>query len=117
MALNEIFRDADHLSLPVKAGTKSGDPVRVGGLNGVAQTDRMEEDGDPSSGNEVGNATVWLKGGHEFTVDFAVTDIGSLVYITTAGKLTATEATNDVFGHALSLKSAPSGPLVVRIAN
>ena len=63
MALNEKFRDADHLSLPVPAGKKSGDHVRVGGLNGVCQADR---DAD-------GNATVWLKGGHVFTTDFAVT--------------------------------------------
>ena len=35
MALNEVFRDADHLSLPVPVGTLSGAPVRVGGLNGV----------------------------------------------------------------------------------
>lgn len=107
MALNEKFRDADHLSLPVPAGKKSGDHVRVGGLNGVCQTDR---DAD-------GNATVWLKGGHVFTTDFAVTNIGDPVYITPAGALSGTAAGNALFGHALSTKGAPAGPLTVRIAN
>lgn len=78
MALNEIFRDADHLSLPVPANTKAGSPVRVGGLNGVTQTNRNEgtaptdTQGPDTTGNPVGNATVWLKGAHEFTVAFAV---------------------------------------------
>ena len=43
MATNEIFRDANHLSAPVPAGTKAGDPLRLGGLNCVAQTDRNED--------------------------------------------------------------------------
>lgn len=116
MALNEIFRDADHLSLPVKANTKAGDPVRVGGLNGVCQTDRVTAEGDQSSGNPVGNATVWLKGGHEFEVAFAVADVGDPVYISSAGKLSATD-TDDLFGHALTTKAATAGPLVVRISN
>ena len=33
---NEYMRPAVELSLPVVAGTKSGDPVRVGAVNGVA---------------------------------------------------------------------------------
>ena len=40
MALNEKFHDANRLSLPVLAGKVSGDPVRVGGLNGVCLTKR-----------------------------------------------------------------------------
>lgn len=39
-------------SLPVVAGTLSGDPVRVGKVNGVAATDRG------AGGNDSGNATV-----------------------------------------------------------
>ena len=107
MATNEKFRDADHLSLPVPAGKVSGDHVRVGGLNGVCQTDR---DAD-------GNATVWLKGGHDFTVAFAIVAIGDPVYITPAGALSGTATSNSLFGHALTIKGAPSGPLTVRIAN
>lgn len=49
---NEYMRPADNLSLPVVAGTKSGDPVRVGVLNGVAATNIGE------GGNPAGSATV-----------------------------------------------------------
>lgn len=49
---NEHMRPADNLSLPVVAGTLSGDPVRVGAVNGVAATNRGE------GGNPAGSATV-----------------------------------------------------------
>lgn len=111
MALNEVFRDADHLSLPVPADTASGAPVLVGGLKGVTQTKRGE------GGNEPTHATVWLKGAHEFTADFAVASVGLPIYITSANALTATETGNTLFGHALTTKAAASGPLTVRIAN
>lgn len=107
MATNEIFRDADHLYLPVISGSVSGSPVLIGGLKGVCQTDR----------DSAGNATVWLKGAHEFTVAFATTAIGDPIYITPAGALTATASTNALYGHALSIKGATSGPLTVRISN
>ena len=55
MALNEHLRHANHLSLPVPAGTKSGDPVRVGILNGVAQTNRASAT-DWAGGNVEGEA-------------------------------------------------------------
>ena len=107
MARNEIFRDADHLSLPVASGVKAGQAVRVGGLNGVAQTDRQAD----------GTASVWLKGAHEFTTDFAVAAVGDPVYITSANALTGTATGNSLYGHALTTKAAASGPLTVRIAN
>lgn len=111
MAINEIFRDADHVSLPVASGVKSGDPVIVGGLVGIAQTNRGE------GGNADTHASVWLKGAHEVQSSFAVTDVGTPVYITSAGALTATASGNVLFGHALTTKSATAGPLVVRISN
>lgn len=49
MALNEKFRDADHLSAPVPAGTPKGAPVRLGGLNGVTVTARGEGVGNGSN--------------------------------------------------------------------
>ena len=49
---NEYMRPATELSLPVVAGTVSGDPVRVGVVNGVAATDRG------AGGNPSGCATV-----------------------------------------------------------
>lgn len=125
MATNEIYRDANHLSAPVPEGTKAGDPLRLGGLNCVAQTDRNEDGAanpDPVRGydpnlNPVGNATVWMKGGHEFTVDFEVADWGTPIYITAAGALTEVATGNALYGHAISTKAAEAGPLVVRITN
>ena len=131
MAVNEKFRDASKLSLPVPAGKKAGDPVRIGGLNGVLQTDRaaitvpaVNADGTPNpaynygGGNPDGYATVWLQGAHEFTVAFAVANIGDPIYILADGTaLTATASGNNLYGHALTTKAAPSGPLTVRVAN
>jgi hypothetical protein len=125
MALNEIFRDADHLSLPVPSGTVKGSPVRIGGLNGVTETDRADSTavdqlrGPAVNLNADGNATVWLKGAHEFQVSFAITNVGDPVYITPSNTLAATDTSgaNALYGHALTTKSATAGPLTVRIAN
>ena len=111
MALNEIFRHADHLSLPVPSGTASGAPVRVGGLNGVTQTKEGE------GGNPALSATVWLAGAHKVTTAFAVAAVGTPIYITAANALSDTASGNTLFGHALTTKAAASGPLTVRIAN
>ena len=111
MALNEIYRNADHLELPVIAGTESGDAVQVGELMGVALTDR---DAD-------GNASVALKGGFEFTVAFEITEVGQAVYLLADGSALTDSATvpsaNAKYGHALNTKAATSGPLTVRLAN
>lgn len=130
MALNEGFRDADHLSVPVPSGTSAGDALRVGGLNLVAQTDRAEVTVDPTNsdgtrnpaynyggGNPQGYASCWLKGSHTFTVAFAIASWGDPVYITPGGALSATSSGNSLYGHALSTKAATSGPLTVRLAN
>lgn len=131
MATNEKFRPGDKVSLPVIAGKKSGDPVRVGSLNGVCATNRAKVDVAPTNadgtintaydfggGNPTGYASVWLDGAHEFTVAFAVANVGDPVYILADGSaLTGTASGNNLFGHALTTKGAPSGPLTVRIAN
>lgn len=131
MATNEKFRPGDKVSLPVPSGKKAGDPVRVGSLNGVCATDRAKVDVAPTNsdgtlntsynfggGNPTGNASVWLDGAHEFTVAFAVSNVGDPVYILADGSaLTGTASGNNLFGHALTTKGAPSGPLTVRIAN
>lgn len=122
MARNEVFRDADHLSLPVPANTVAGSPVLVGILRGVTQTDRADSTAtpDPLRGPKVntnpdGYATVWLKGAHTFTVSFAIAAIGDPVYITPGGALTATASGNTLYGAALNVKAATAGPLTVRI--
>lgn len=130
MSTNETYRVGNKVSLPVASGKKAGDPVRVGGLNGVCASDRAKTDVTPTNadgtlntsynaggGNVTGNASVWLDGAHTFTVAFAA-NIGDPIYILADGTaLTATATSNNLYGHALSTKGAPSGPLVVRIVN
>ena len=108
MALNETFRNAARLSLPVAEGTKSGDPVIVGDLPGIAITDRGK------GGNPDGNATVCLEGAFEVTVA-AATTVGGPVYITSAGVLNGTAASNKLWGYALAAQAA-SGVVPVKIA-
>ena len=128
MARNEVYKDADYLSLPVPTGRLSGSAVRVGGLNGVLQTNEASvdnPDGDynkaPSS-NEPGYASVALKGAFRIPVGTTTAlAVGDPVYIVTAsGNLTTTDNTgaNPLFGHALSAKgTAANQPVIVRIAN
>lgn len=114
MAKNEHLRHANHISLPVPAGTTAGDPVRVGILNGVAQTNRASST-DWAGGNAIGEATVWLDGSHHLPVAGAIEAIGQAVYIVD-GALTATapEADGVVFGAALATK-AGDGTIPVKI--
>lgn len=130
MATNEHFRRGDMVSLPVIAGKKAGDPVRVGVLNGVCATNRAKVDVTPTNsdgtfnatydyggGNPTGNASVWLSGAHDFTVTFAA-NTGDQIYILADGSaLTATAAGNNAYGAALNTKGATSGVLTVRIQN
>lgn len=104
MATNEVYRNADSLPLPVPANTPHGAPVKVGALLGVTLTDRDEN----------GAATVRLKGAFDFTVDGAVTQVGSPVYIAD-GDLSTNDA-GDLYGYALATKTAPAAPIPVRIA-
>lgn len=111
--LNEVFRPDKHRSIPVPAGTKSGDPVRVGIINGVAVTDRaatsvaaFNADGsrnpayNAGGGNPDGYASVWTWGGHRFNVTAGSKPaFGDAVYYDSAAKkLTATVGTNALFG-------------------
>ncbi|ACZ29575.1 conserved hypothetical protein [Xylanimonas cellulosilytica DSM 15894] len=107
MATNEVFRDADHLTLPVAEGVKSGAPVTVGSLVGVAITDRADD----------GTATVRLKGASLLPVTGGgITQVGTPVYITSAGALNITATDNTLFGYALATKSSGSAEIPVRIA-
>jgi len=129
MARNEVYKDADYLSLPVPVGTASGAPVRVGGLNGVAQTAEptafltgKNYEVEDASSNRPGFASIALKGAWRIPVATATTlVVGDPVYIVLASNtLTTTSATgvNPLFGHALSAKPATAGALViVRITN
>lgn len=121
MASNQVFDHGDAVSLPVPAGTKSGDAVRVGELNGVALTDRANNS-DPKSatynfggGNPDGFASIRLAGAFKFDVEFEAAP-GDPVYLGGNG-LTDDSTDADLFGHALTSKAAAPGPLTVRLAN
>lgn len=137
---NENFREADFVSAPVPSGTKSGDFLRLGGLNAVAATDRARvdvapynSDGTPNAtynwggGNPTGNASVWLDGSYTFEdSELEITEWGQPVYILPDGSDLTTEpddgevvdpVANLLFGHALNTKTADPGDLTVRLAN
>lgn len=127
MATNEVFKVGNYVSLPVPVGTLSGAPVRIGGLNGVAQTDEptAELTGKgpyvkSKSGNIKGYASIALEGAFYLQVpgNTALT-VGAPVYITPANALSTTDnsGANPVFGHALTAKAGAPGKVVVRISN
>jgi len=102
MAKNQRLSDANHIHIPVPEGTKSGDPVRVGRICGVAQTDRTPE----------GGATVWLDKSWDVQVTGPVTQVGSPLYLANDGSkvLSATSgASNSLWGTALTIKGGAAG--------
>lgn len=107
MARNEHLRHANHISVPVPAGTKSGDPVRVGILNGVAQTTVSE------GGNVDGNASVWLDGSHVLPVKGAVASVGAAIYFD-GSTLSTTKGSGSIFGAALATQTG-DGSIPVKI--
>lgn len=139
MAKNVVYKDADYLSLPVPTGTLSGAPVRVGDLNGVAQTNEGSVDiaaaealapnyrtSNGASSNKAGYASVALKGAARFAIDDAVANVGQSIYFDASDDSLTVDpddgATPDpnpfpLFGHALSVKASGAGTVIVRIAN
>ncbi|MCL8026319.1 capsid cement protein [Nocardioides bruguierae] len=116
MAKNLVLKgQKPALSLPVPAETRSGDPVIVGGIVGVAETDRTEvvsgvTYGAP--GNPDGYASVNVDGTFEVSVADAVTAAGTAIYIPSAGGALTTTATDNVlFGHTVPvfLRGAATG--------
>jgi hypothetical protein len=122
VALNEVFKEADNLSLPVPDGTLSGTALRVGILNAVAQTDEggrtVVVNGITQETGGVGNkdnfASLKFSGGWRLPVTGALT-VGQAVYITGAGALTATATGNFLFGAALRAKGTGLGDAIVKI--
>lgn len=120
MATNEVYKVGAYVSLPVPETIKSGDPVRVGAINAVAQTDAgVTGTGGARNipggvGNQPGFASVAKEGVFNLQVAGAVT-VGALIYITGANALTATATGNKVFGQALSAKGAGTGAVLVDI--
>lgn len=118
---NEAIRPGNELSLPVPEGTVSGDPVKVGGLVGVAATSRGE------GGNIATHASVLIDGRvYTFTVDGEISGVGQQVYLTprngdTAPVLSTSGDAANLFGHTVShadgtyaTKPAAAGPALVK---
>jgi predicted RecA/RadA family phage recombinase len=118
---NTYQRPATALSLPVVAQTKSGDPVRVGALNGVAATNIGE------GGNASTHATVVTDpNGYLYEVAGAITGPGQAVYLTARAGATApvlsTTVSGAIWGYVYpkagesGVRGATSGVAVVRPA-
>lgn len=106
MALNEVFKLGQYISIPVPTGLKSGDPVRVGVLNATLTTD---EGG--GVGNKAGYASVDLSGAHKHIIPGAA--VGDAVYITSANKLVTTASGNKLFGAVTHLDPRVADRVVV----
>lgn len=118
MALNEIHPEGNHLSLPVAAGTKSGDPRRVGILNVVAEVDVATAEGTPgylSGQNAPGRASTSQVGTWLLPVAAGAITEGQAIYIKTDNTLTGTATGAFLFGAAVSTKGAAAGTVVVKI--
>lgn len=135
MATNEIFKFSDWIPLPVPANTQvlSGDPVKVGGLVGVAQAVggqgstytigslTVTDTSQNATSLEPGWMSVALIGAFAFPVTGAsgATAMGTPVYIVagdsdTSNSLTTAVTANTGFGHIINRTS--DGLYVVRIA-
>lgn len=113
--LNMIFKSDSFISLPVPEGIKSGDPVVVGDLVGVAITD---EGG--GVGNFPGFASVALEGGARLNVAAGTTyAVGDTVYIAADGTISKTSTGgNKRFGkvtHEPKTVAAGAGSVIVKI--
>lgn len=120
---NEYMRPASELSLPVVAGTQSGDPVRVGAVNGVAATHIGEGGNAPTHATVVTDARSYT-----YEVDGAIAGPFTPVFLTaragaTAPVLTTTDPTGtQPWGYTVPKvgetgeRTATSGVAVVRPA-
>ena len=123
MALNEVFKEGNHLSLPVPDGTLSGKPLRVGILNAVAETDEggatVVVNGITQITGGIGNkdnfASLSLVGAWNLPVIGAVASVGQAIYITSTNTLTATATGNFLFGAALRTKGTGTADLLVKV--
>ena len=118
MALNEIFRNANHLGLVVDPAVVSGDVVTFGGtLAGIAQTSYSARDG---------KATIWFDGGYELAVGNATYAIGDAIYAHGAGGIAPTagakapvidktSTTGVLLGHAIEAKTTTGGTGTLRV--
>jgi predicted RecA/RadA family phage recombinase len=99
MARNTVRERAFQVSLPVAEGTKSGDPVVVGSLVGVALIDRGKD--------TEGEATIQMVGSFKFSVEGKkggeekAIAVGEPVYVDPATKKISADSSKTLFGYAL----------------
>ncbi|WP_404291569.1 capsid cement protein [Glutamicibacter arilaitensis] len=103
MAKNQRYTNALHIAVTAPKDIKSGDPVQVGQISGVAQIDAL-------SGEKV---TIWLDGSWNIPVAGALASEGLPVFITSAGALTAAGTGNTPWGVALATKTTGTAPVEV----
>ena len=107
MAKNEVYYPGNAIPLPVPEGTKSGDPVVVGTIAGIAMEDR----------DAAGNAPVRVKGvfklsvtGHDGNSNKAIAVGGTVYYTAPSGGrpaiIDANKTTGAEFGVALKAIAA-----------
>ena len=118
---NEYMRPALELSLPVVAGTVSGDPVRVGAVNGVAATNRGGGFNPDTHASVVTDAR-----SYEYEVAGAITGPFTPVYLTARSGATApvlsVSGSGAPWGYtvpkagATGVRTATSGLAIVRPA-
>lgn len=122
MALNEVFKEANHNSLPVANNTVAGQPLRIGILNAVAETDAGGTTAVINGitqltggiGNKTGFTSVSHVGAWNLDVVGALT-VGQAVFIKSDSTLTATATGNFLFGAALRAKGTGTGTVLVKI--
>jgi predicted RecA/RadA family phage recombinase len=129
MAKNKALERANRLTIAVPSTVKSGDPVMVGALNGVAETDYNALSGKASVCLEGAYFLAVVGSSQLSPIVGAAIKVGDPIYwdggsldsttnVTTGGTLNANPTDNPVFGHALdALDSAASGTIRVRLRN
>lgn len=104
MSNNQVFASSDRLSLEVGTGVKAGEPVRVGCINGVAETDSGDLVGtagrsNVSTSNASAFASVCSVGVYKLDVQStAAAAKGDPVYIKSDRTLTTTATSNKLWG-------------------
>lgn len=105
MSKNLVFAgESPALSLPVTALKRSGDPVKVGGIVGVCETDRTEVVSGKQFGgvgHPDGYAAVAVDGVYSLLVPEVVASAGTPIYITAGEVLTTMVGSNTLFGHTV----------------
>lgn len=127
---NMKFKADDYISLNVGLEVRSGDPVRVGDLVGVAITGSgsaspidnvfgsptYNGDKQQGVGNQPGWASVALEGGAEVNIPAGIRPVavGDTLYLTAGNALTKTASGNTRFGKVTHL-GATTATAIVKI--